>query len=113
MQNNVKHQILQCLDKHNLSPGYVLYVSYAVGPTLQSIKKYTCNLDSFLDIVQHITSAFNLAWPFVLRIVGKDFWIEWDYRGEWILHTYPKVEGPYKCPSTEDLIRQEYDETRL
>ena len=102
---NLKEQTLSALEKNNISPNDVLFVSYTIGPDLQSRNHYSCNLDSFLKIANGVQSGFELTWIYEIKIVGYNFWFDFDSRGDWVLHRHPLTPGPYRRPSREELVR--------
>ena len=107
---NVNNYIVQTLDKYNLITDDVSYVSYIQGYTFSSIKRYCCSIHSFMESTKNVNSVFDLNWPFEIKIVGNDFWLNYDNSGQLIMHKYPSRPSIYKRPLTIDIVRSILDE---
>lgn len=97
----VSHQIRNTLRIHNKSENDIVHVIYASG---KSCELHTCSLPEFFEIVKDVDWAFDLVFPYEIKLVSKHYWIEFDYRNEWMIHSFPDKKYSYKKPSSE-LIR--------
>jgi hypothetical protein len=99
----VSHQIRNTLKVYNKSESDIDHVIYATGP---SCEKHTCSLAEFFDAVKDVDWAFDLVFPYEIKLVGKHYWIEFDYRNEWMVHSFPDKKYSYKKPSSDSIIRK-------
>ena len=105
MQSNAKESILHALKHYNLSIDDILYVIYAIGHNLNTREFYSCGIESFLKVAYKAKSVFDMNWSYDIKLVGEKFWLEFDYRGDWILCKHPQNPGKYKRPTSDDLLR--------
>lgn len=98
----VKDQIQHMLCVHKIPETDIEYVIYASG---KSREKHRCSLAEFFEVVKDVDWAFDLVFPYDIRLVGKRFWIDFDYRNEWMLHSFLEEKYTYMKPSS-NIIRK-------
>jgi hypothetical protein len=100
-------ELVSTLKRINKTLDDVEYVGYAVAqPNFGHIDHYYCDIGEFLAATTYATSCQDIHWPHEIHVVGKEFWLDYDYHGLWILHAPPTKPMTYRCPSKRDLLRE-------
>jgi len=107
LDSPITKELLSTLKRISKTLDDIEYVTYAVAqPNYGHIDHYHCDIVDFLASTTYATSCFDILWPYEINVVGKDFWLDYDYHGVWTLHSPPIKPVTYRCPSQTDLLKQ-------
>lgn len=102
----IAKELLLTMKRINKTFEDVEYVGYAIAqPNFGHIDRYHCDIVEFLAATTHATTCFDINWPFEINVVGKDFWLDYDYHGIWTLHHPPIKPVTYRRPAPKDLLK--------
>ncbi len=75
----------------------VSYVSYATYDNQAKVqRRYHCSIQDYMKTIANVPCIDELHECYDVSIVGEDWWIDYDYRGEPYLHTFPIKPLDYK-----------------
>jgi hypothetical protein len=100
----VNDSVNACLEDNKKSCLDIEYVSFYIGNYLQTRQHFHCSYDEFMTAVGN-HSVWDVQWLSEIKIVGTDWWLEFDTRlaTGWMLHTVPSKPAKYRVPSAFDL----------
>lgn len=108
-QHTIKSSIEYILSESKKNIKDIKYVSYIIGNYLQTRQEFYCSYDEFIKIMGD-QYMFNLKWLWDIRFVADDWWLTFDMRGDWIMHTIPKQPKNYRVPEVNLLVNNCIDD---
>jgi hypothetical protein len=75
----------------------VSYVSYATYDNRAKVQtRCFCSIQDYMNTIANVPSIYELHQYYDISIVGKNWWIDYDFRGDPYLHTFPTKPAFYK-----------------
>ncbi len=76
----------------------VLYVAYATYDEQKKTQcRYHCSIEDYMQVIANIPSIYELPKYYDIAIVGEDWWIDYDYRGDPHIHISPQKPHLYNA----------------
>jgi hypothetical protein len=73
---------------------HVSYATYDIQAKTQ--RRYHCSIQDYMKYIANVPCIYELQQFYDISIVGENWWIDYDYRGEPYLHTFPIKPVDYK-----------------
>ena len=102
-QATIKTNIESILRETSKNVDDIKYVSYYIGNYLQTRQEFYCSYDEFINIMGDQFLS-NMKWLYDIKLVSNDWWITFDGRGDWYMHSYPIQPKKSRIPEVHLLI---------
>lgn len=92
----MEQQVINIIIGHQKSLDDILYVSFTICDyTNIQVKDYYCTIDEFILYIKNVTCISELHNICDIKIVGHDWWIDYNDKNIPIMHVYPRKPREY------------------